>query len=62
MNLIYSIMLLTLFLSIINFLYGYKEALRVSNAEGPVQGIPLIISLPLGFIFAYLSTVFYQLI
>jgi hypothetical protein len=60
MNVSYAVMLLTLFLSIFHFSYGYKEAIRISNEEGPVQGLFVIVSIPLGFTFAYLSSIFYQ--
>ncbi|WP_226671509.1 hypothetical protein [Metabacillus litoralis] len=60
MNISYAIMLLTLILSIFHFSYGYKEAIRISNEEGPVHGMSLILSIPLGFTFAHLSTIFYQ--
>ncbi|QGQ47650.1 hypothetical protein [Metabacillus sediminilitoris] len=62
MTVTFAIMLLTLFLSLFHFSYGYKEAIRISNEEGPVDGFPIILSLPLGFTFAYLSSIFYQLI
>lgn len=62
MNVYYAIMLLTLFLSLFHFSYGYKEAIRISNEEGSVQGLALITSVPLGFTFAYLSSIFYQYI
>jgi hypothetical protein len=60
MNVSYVIMLLTLFLSLFHFSYGYKEAVRISNEEGLVQGFSVIFSIPLGFIFAYLASIFYQ--
>lgn len=60
MSISYAIMLLTLSLSIFHFSYGYKEAIRISNEEGPVQGLSLILSIPLGFTFAHLSSIFYQ--
>ncbi|TXC91371.1 hypothetical protein FS935_10810 [Metabacillus litoralis] len=60
MSISYAIMLLSLSLSIFHFSYGYKEAIRISNEEGPVQGLPLILSIPLGFTFAHLSSIFYQ--
>lgn len=59
MNISYSLMLLTFFLSLFHFLYGYKEALRISNEKGKVQGWPVIISIPLGFTFAYFANIFY---
>ncbi|KKI92526.1 hypothetical protein WQ54_09215 [Bacillus sp. SA1-12] len=60
MNISFALMLLTLFLSLFHFSYGYKEAIRISNEEGPVQGLAVIVSMPLGFTFAYLSSIFYQ--
>ncbi|MBM7605608.1 hypothetical protein JOC75_003631 [Metabacillus crassostreae] len=60
MSISYAIMLLSLSLSIFHFSYGYKEAIRISNEEGPVQGLSLILSIPLGFTFAHLSSIFYQ--
>ncbi|MBO1515522.1 hypothetical protein [Metabacillus bambusae] len=60
MNISFAVMLLTLFLSLFHFSYGYKEAIRISNEEGPVQGLTVIFSLPLGFTFAYLSSIFYH--
>lgn len=59
MSISFAIILLTLFLSLFNFAYGYKEAIRISNEEGPVQGLSLIVSFPLGFVFAYLCSIFY---
>ncbi|MCM3160950.1 hypothetical protein KDJ21_010885 [Metabacillus litoralis] len=59
MTISYGIILLTLFLSLFHFSYGYKEAIRISNEEGPVQGLSLIVSIPLGFTFAYLCSIFY---
>ncbi|PGT80310.1 MULTISPECIES: hypothetical protein [Bacillaceae] len=59
MTISYGIILLTLFLSLFHFSYGYKEAIRISNEEGPVQGLSLIFSIPLGFTFAYLCSIFY---
>lgn len=60
MSIPYAIMLLSLSLSIFHFSYGYKEAIRISNEEGPVHGLSLILSIPLGFTFAHLSSIFYQ--
>lgn len=60
MTVTFAVMLLTLFLSLFHFSYGYKEAIRISNEEGPVQGLTVIYCFPLGFIFAYLSSIFYQ--
>jgi hypothetical protein len=62
MTVSFVIMLLTLFLSLFHFSYGYKEAIRISNEEGPVDGLSIIVSLPLGFTFAHLSSIFYQLV
>ncbi|MGM7722844.1 hypothetical protein [uncultured Metabacillus sp.] len=60
MNISFALMLLTFFLSLFHFSYGYKEAIRISNEEGPVQGLAVIVCMPLGFTFAYLSSIFYQ--
>ncbi|MDQ0232107.1 hypothetical protein [Metabacillus malikii] len=60
MNMTFALMLLTLFLSIFHFLYGYKEALRISNEDGRVNGVSVIFSIPLGFVFAILCTALYQ--
>lgn len=60
MNITFILMLLTLFLSLVHFSYGYKEAIRISNEEGPVHGLSLILSVPLGFAFAILSSTFSQ--
>jgi len=53
-------MILTYILSIIHFAYAYKEALRISDETGRVNGWSLIFSLPLGFIFAFFSDYFYH--
>ncbi|PLR65967.1 MULTISPECIES: hypothetical protein [Bacillaceae] len=60
MNLSYLLMLVTLLLSLIHFIYGYIEAIRISNEDGPVNGWSVIFSFPLGFVFAYFATMFHQ--
>ncbi|MDR0140125.1 hypothetical protein RFW18_20390 [Metabacillus idriensis] len=60
MNLSYSFMLMTFLLSIIHFLYGYFEAIRISNEEDLVSGWSVIFSFPLAFVFAYFAAVFHQ--
>ncbi|UOK57367.1 hypothetical protein MGI18_23075 [Bacillus sp. OVS6] len=60
MNLSFSLMMITFLLSIIHFLYGYFEAIRISNEEELVNGWSMIFSFPLGFVFAYFASVFHQ--
>lgn len=60
MNLSYFLMLVTFFLSLIHFMYGYFEAIRICNEDGPVSGWSVIFSFPLGFVFAYFATMFHQ--
>lgn len=60
MSLAYAIMLLTFFLALFHFLYGYKEAIRISNEDGLVNGWSIIVCLPLGFVFSHLASIFYQ--
>ncbi|WP_243387640.1 hypothetical protein [Bacillus kexueae] len=53
--------ILTYALSVVHFAYGYKEALRISDEVGRVNGWSFIFSVPLGFIFAFFSDYFYTL-
>ncbi|MGG3891779.1 hypothetical protein [Metabacillus fastidiosus] len=54
------LMLLTLSLSLFHFLYGYKEALRISEEKGLIKGWSVIISFPLAFIFAHFANLFHS--
>ncbi|AZB44119.1 hypothetical protein CEF21_18470 [Bacillus sp. FJAT-42376] len=56
----YYFMLGSMLLSVFHFLYSYKEAIRVSNEEGPVFGWGLVFNVPLAFLFAILANLFYQ--
>lgn len=53
-------MVSTYFLSLANFLYGYKEAIRISNEHEHVNGWGLILSLPFALTFAYFANFFYH--
>ncbi|MTH54811.1 hypothetical protein GKZ89_15515 [Bacillus mangrovi] len=60
MNFIFCFMLGCMLLSVFHFMYSYKEALKISNEEGPVFGWGLIFHLPLAFMFAILANLFHQ--
>ncbi|MBS2970200.1 hypothetical protein J9317_15745 [Metabacillus sp. KIGAM252] len=53
-------MLGSMLLSIIHFLISYREAIRVSNEEGPVFGWGLVFNVPLAFLFAILANLFHH--
>jgi hypothetical protein len=57
----FSLMVTSYLLALANFLYGYREAIKISNEEGLVNGWGLIFSLPLGFYFSYLATFFHEI-
>ncbi|MBD1381581.1 hypothetical protein [Metabacillus arenae] len=46
-------------LSLVHFLYGYKEAIRITNEEGLVSGWSMVFSFPLAIIFAYFANYFH---
>lgn len=55
-----ELMLISYFLTLFHFAYGYKEALRISGETAKVNGWTVIFSFPLGFIFAFFTNYFYQ--
>ncbi|NPC93860.1 hypothetical protein HOO54_16960 [Bacillus sp. WMMC1349] len=57
----YYMMLLCYLLSIFHFLIGYREALKISEADGMVNGTTMISSIPLGVIFAFFSHYFWKM-
>ncbi|MFY4775323.1 hypothetical protein [Metabacillus sp. RGM 3146] len=60
MHLTVIMMLGSYILSLFHFLYSYKEAIRISQEEGKVNGWPLVFCLPLAVIFAYFAGVYYE--
>jgi hypothetical protein len=55
-----AFLIIAYFLSIFHFAYGYKEAIRISEENGKVNGWSVIFSFPLGFIFAFFTNFFYH--
>ncbi|ATH92907.1 hypothetical protein ACH95_21300 [Bacillus glycinifermentans] len=57
----YYMMLFCYVLSIIHFLIGYREALKISGADGLVDGTVMISCIPLGVVFAFFSHFFWKM-
>ncbi|KAA0837396.1 MULTISPECIES: hypothetical protein [Bacillus] len=57
----YYMMFLCYVLSIIHFLIGYREALKISGADGLVNGTAMISCIPLGAVFAFFAHFFWKM-
>ena len=57
----YYLMLVCYVLSIIHFLIGYREALKISEADGLVNGTVMISCIPLAVVFAFFSHFFWEM-